>query len=78
MKKENRSALEKFMDSVDDLSTDKKGKLFGGIQAINFGACLNTSMCSETNDRFCLNTGGCLDTSNKFGCLNFGSCSVQM
>ncbi len=64
------SALDKFMDSFEDLNENKKGELKGGFEAeisaegeevmlINFGSCSNYSICWDDNWGSCKNYGLC-------------------
>jgi len=64
------SALDKFMDSFEDLNENDKGQLKGGFESeltpedgadlnANFGSCTNYSICWD-NFGSCKNYGLCL------------------
>ena len=80
MQQNSKSALEKFMDSVDGLSTDKKGKLLGGFRlANNSGNCINSNKCDNvTNGGDCINSGSCTDAKNTGNCLVTDAFSFRM
>ncbi len=65
------SALDKFMDSFEDLQENDKGQLKGGFESeltseegitldTNGGSCSNYAVCIEDNFGKCSNYGLCL------------------
>ena len=65
--------MEKFLNSIDQLSRNGQGKLFGGFAAVfaatNVEGCVNKDNCdNSSNDDVCSNHTSCKDSSN-------GTCS---
>ena len=65
------SALDKFMDSFEDLQENDKGQLKGGcdsdltiedgvtVDLVNAGSCSNYAVCLDDNFGKCSNYGFC-------------------